>query len=108
MTAATITEKLTLGQPVEFTATLYRATVHEPWPSRDEKREWREKACEPRHGIVVGTRTLRNGLVMTEEVEEGSYYTSFCFGGDAVPAFLIAFSLNRKPILVPQSSCVAR
>lgn len=103
-----ITEKLKLGHPIEFSATLLRVTEKEPHVST-EKKFWREVSCQAQRGIVVGTRTLWNGRL--EWDSDGDEYSSWEFSffvfEEPVPAFLVAFALNRKPVLVPQSACVA-
>jgi hypothetical protein len=99
--AAAITEKLTLGQPVTFTATLERR-------KKLLNRSWHEVECEERKGVVVGTRTLWDGDIEREEAEEEGTYYKWFNPSTHHNAFLVAFALNRKPILVPQSACFAR
>lgn len=99
---AAITEKVRLGQPVKFTATLERRRVR-------DARYWEEVASEELEGIIVGTRTLWNGTVYTEQLDAedgGGVYSTF-LQSEHKPALLVAFALNRKPVLVPLDNAVA-
>jgi hypothetical protein len=100
-----ITEKATLGQAVTFDATLVRRRLGD----RDDTREWRTVKGKQRVGILVGTRTLWNGTVHTEvfDAEDGGGYHSCFVQGDHFPALLVAYALNRKPVLVPLSHIIA-
>lgn len=91
-----------LGQPVKFTATLKRGgetrmaerfgrQVAEHW------KVWRRHQHPAIEGIIVGQRTLANGRAEYEH-EAGMVW----YPGTAVrfTAYLIAFDLHRKPVLV--------
>jgi len=101
-TSAAITEKVTLGQAITFTATYVRR-------SEGNKRRWQQYSHEDRKGIIVGCRTLWDGEVHTEyfDAEDGGGYHSTFMQDSHKPAFLVAFALNRKPVLVPVADAVA-
>jgi hypothetical protein len=97
-----ITEKATLGQQVTFDATLSRVRTQ-------GKRYWEEVKCDTQKGVVVGSRTLWDGEVYTEHFDEedgGGYHTIF-MQDKHFTALLIAFAMNRKPVLVPVSAVTA-
>jgi hypothetical protein len=101
---AAITEKVVLGHPITFTATLTRTKngVH---------RTWVETPHKERQGIIVGTRTLWDGEMYSERLDEedgGGYVTFFTPYHMHISAFLVSYALNRKPVLVLQSNAVAR
>ncbi len=101
---AAITEKVTLGQAITFDGTLTRT-------KKGRARLWVEEKHEARKGIIVGTRALWDGEMYTERLDEedgGGYVTMFVPYHMHISAFLVAYALNRKPVLVLQSSAVAR
>jgi hypothetical protein len=100
---AAITEKLTLGHPITYTATYRR------W-SKGDLRWWQTQEHDERQGIVIGIRTLWDGDVYTEhlDAEDGGGVSSTFTGREHKQAYLVAYALNRKPILVPIAHAVAR
>lgn len=99
-------EHPSLGLPVRFTWTLSRRTtgdgrsgfrkvwVTERWPG--------EKEPKSRRGLIIGVRTLSNG-----GVEYGDYDTPTTYEAEErFRAYLVAYDLNRKPVLVlPEHAC---
>lgn len=93
-----------LGDRVTFTRTLSRRGVDVLDRERGRRRfrrEWSSEEYpgqpepEPREGIVVGVRTLADGSV------DYSYEEPAVFVADRrFRAYLIAFSVHRKPVLV--------
>lgn len=95
-----MTVEFALGAKVTFTRELERKTKAD-WSART----WvpQEEYAKPREGVVVGKRTLNNGIFTSEGLfeayDEGlgqvRYRTteSFC-------AYLIAYDLHRKPVHV--------
>lgn len=58
-------------------------------------REWQlKKLPEPKEGIVIGYRILRNGFVEYDDETSGFVSENF------FPAILVCFSLYRKPVLI--------
>lgn len=101
-----IKEKATLGQPITFTAILKRVSSRVDVFTNDEKKEWKPRPCIERKGIVVGTRTLWDGTLYYESDGQDGLLSYFTFGNH-VPALLVAYALNRKPVLVPLDNAVA-
>lgn len=92
---------LTLGAKVRFRRTLRRK--YRPAAPRS-RRIWEPTPLEPwaltkaktLEGIVVGRRTLHNG-----DVDDGYYDTpSVFYPTESVLAVLVAWRIDRKPVLV--------
>jgi hypothetical protein len=101
---ASITEEVTLGQAITFDATLTRT-------KRGVERAWTEVKHEKRKGIIVGTRVLWDGQMHSEKLDDedgGGYISFFVRCHMHINAFLVAFALNRKPVLVPVAAALAR
>lgn len=92
---------LELGQPVEFTWTLSRAerssTLVRGWEKVWVTERWPGQAPPPsRRGIVVGVRTLADGLVIWNGGDgQGEWRPTRHFG-----AYLVAYSRRRKLVRV--------
>lgn len=93
--------ELALGQRVKFTRHLHRRARTEDGARRTVKR-WEPEGYpgqpEPewREGVVVGRRTLSNGHVTWGGWEDPGEYQ----GVHYFRAYLIAYDLTRKPVLV--------
>jgi len=94
----------TLAQRVTFTHTLRRDTGK--WNGAGWEKVWRRYRADGRWangdiirqaGIVVGIRTLSNGMANYNGPDEQATYTHT----ENVPAVLIATHLRRRPVLVP-------
>lgn len=91
----------TLGQAVLFTRTLTRRSRWDDTQRVTVKR-WEpegypgEPEPAPRRGVVVGTRVLSNGHAVWMGYEEGSEWR----GVHYFTAYLVAWHLRRKPVLV--------
>lgn len=88
--------ELTLGQRVRYTATLTRTDD----PVARRRRVWRPDPTwghpDGREGIVVGLRTLANGI--SDWDPDGGYEW---VPQETFPAVLVAFHVRRKPVLCP-------
>lgn len=88
-----------LGSIVRFNYTLLRRSGSEPDPRRPSRRKytrtWTPQLRAVREGVVVGVRSLANGEVEYLG-EEGTVFSST----ERFRAYLIAFDLYRKPVLV--------
>jgi hypothetical protein len=94
-----------LGQPVEFTWALRREVAYPANPSQMGRRErWKVWTAGPafpgqpepewRDGIVVGERTLADGMTVNEE------YGYTFLGRNYFRAYLVVSHLRQKPVLV--------
>jgi hypothetical protein len=95
-----------LGQKVRFTWVLHRASeaAHPPGASsrRLPRKVWRTEGWPgqpeplPREGVIVGKRTLSDG-----EIDYGGYEDPVTYYPERhFTAWLVAFDLLRKPVLV--------
>lgn len=103
----TVRDLLELGTRVTFSHVLRRRA--ESLPDRratggyQDRKVWRPVPALPQTGrlatpgIVIGLRTLANGVVRYGGYEEP---TTFTPDGDRIPAILISYDLRRKPVLV--------
>lgn len=91
----------TFGQPVEFTRTLTRRYEHHAEGHKGMK-VWKsegypgEPEPAPRTGVLVGVRTLSNGENHYHGYDEPIEYRPT----ETFAAYLIAYDLRRKPVLV--------
>lgn len=85
---------LELGARIEFTHTLCRTSsrVDKAW----EKTWLPFRLVKPKQGLVIGMRTLANGENRTFGYDEPISFRPRSY----VKAYLIAFDLRRKPVLV--------
>ena len=81
-----------LGAQVVVTAVLKRFRV------RHEK-TWRKIEIEPRRGMVVGVRRLRDGMVFFHYD-----HTEWNPTGDPIPCILVVFGPHENPARVPVDS----
>lgn len=88
-----------LGQKVSFNKCLHRTVKYEAnghgWNER--KNTWVEKDHPDSMGIIIGKRTLQNGVSQWEN-EEGWMFIP----NQWVTAYLVAFNLRQKPVFVLQ------
>lgn len=97
-----------LGDRVTFTRSLHR-TTRDPshWPEQAGRRAnakvWTTERwlgdispAEPRPGIVVGKRTLANGLHIWGSYEDPDTFRPI----EHFTAYLIAYDLRRSPVYV--------
>lgn len=96
---------LALGDRVLFRTPLVRKehvieerpSRENPWPRKTYRHDWvRGEAVMWRPGIVIGKRTLQNGVYNYGGGEEQSYLSDI----EYVPAYLIAYDLHQKPVRV--------
>jgi hypothetical protein len=97
----------TLGQRVTFTHTLRRATKgwtteagggwEKVWAVDRADCRWARGDVIPQTGIIIGLRTLSNGIATDNGPDTGSGYMH----KQNVPAALIATGLRRRPVFVP-------
>lgn len=92
---------LGIGTRVEFTATLKRRVNYSTGEYGAQK-YWHRNECAPAKGLVVGIRVLSNGKRTWIGSEEGFEYTPT----EHFRAVLVAYAMNRKPVLVPLESVV--
>lgn len=101
--------KIKLGDQITFTHTLERRTkesgdhitnykVYRSYEDVPFRKGWKTKAGEPCTGIIVGQRTLQVGEV-SGAMAESSYERALIIK-ETIPAYLVAYDLNRKPVLV--------
>jgi hypothetical protein len=93
-----MTQRIEHGGTVGFSSTLERKTESRPDATGRYPRTWKvwtAKAHEPRTGIFLGWRTLRDG---TRDWEEGGPY--FEAKGAPLAAALVSYSTTRKPVYV--------
>jgi hypothetical protein len=99
---------VSLGQRVTFTWILKRYTEHRPIEGDRYGRTSRWKVWKnhsypgmpepaPQHGIIIGVRHLANGRAEYEH-EVGVVWDP-C-DAERLTAYLVAFDLRRKPVLV--------
>lgn len=91
--------EINLGKRVKFTTPLRRAHEHRVDGDRSSNwKVWRAALSYtgPLEGILIGVRTLSDGLVYYGNFDEP---TSFA-PKESFKAALIATSLKRKPVLV--------
>lgn len=85
---------LELGQRVTFKATLTRTSLARelagPW-----RKAWRRHGRLAMAGIIVGRRTLSDGVLELGYDEPTVYHPERHF-----TAYLVAYDLNRKPVHV--------
>lgn len=86
---------LELGTFVQFSATYIRCSANTG--SYRVRKYWHTKQCKSRTGVLVGMRTLSNGLRGWIDSEEGYDYNPT----EYLQAVLVAFDIHRKPVLVP-------
>lgn len=99
--ALNLFKSLGIGTRIEFTATLKRRTNY-PHGEYGAQKYWFRNECAPTTGLIIGLRTLSNGKRMWIGSEEGFEYTPT----EHFRALLIAYAMNRKPVLVPLESVV--
>ena len=87
-----ITQSMTLGQAITFSATLERKRARNCVA-------WHARLHAPRAGIYLGTRTLSDGT-RTWEDEIGYVFSPTAYHTVA----LVAFSLTRNPVYVPMDA----
>lgn len=87
-----LSNNVALGDRVEFTAHLERA-VNSLVRNGREWRRWITPG-PARSGIIIGKRTLANGVVEWEE--NYSYFVP----GEHLRVYLVTFDLHRKPVHV--------
>lgn len=94
------TPTFTLGQQVKFAETLKRRMTYDKQAiGKAHGRRWdsgTQWAPVERIGVVVGRRTLSNGYVNQGYYDEPTTY----HGVHTFTAYLVAFDLRRKPVLV--------
>lgn len=101
MTDQTTDVVLTLGDSVTFTWHLTRKYESVPQPAYGRK-VWRTELWpgqpepEPREGIVIGVRTLTNGINEYYGYDQPIQYRP----KESVKAYLVAYDMRRKPVLV--------
>jgi hypothetical protein len=79
------------------------AFVNVPVRKEWKKVEWGKRG-DKRHGIIVGVRTLSNGVIEWNYEEPIQFYPDLYF-----TAYLVAFDLRRKPVyLLPDDVEVRR
>lgn len=101
----------TLGEEVMFRNPLERVTrvdmpdgkyqnsvTRKCWVPRDGKADW----CE---GVVVGKRTLSDGIRQWESYDDGLFGSSSSGGYEFTPeesfsAYLVAFDMRKNPVYV--------
>lgn len=93
-------ERLKLGDKVQYTSTLYRADVDlTPGAfNSDWERRWVSQPLsgDPGNGIIVGARTLADGKV---EYAYGDHTSSF-IKKRTFQAYMVVSELRRKPFFV--------
>jgi len=83
-----------LGQRVRFTEPLRREFTHD---GKTGRKVWRvDPAIEAIEGVVVGKRTLANGIRHLIGYDEGISFIK----EETFTAYLIAYDLRRKPVHV--------
>lgn len=111
----------TLGQEVQFTGTMqksreYWKSVFRPGPLpnttsmyRDDPEnrpfQWVDRVTEFNTGVIVGKRTIADYDI------SGGYdesYSATAVPGTHRPAWLVAWNLHRKPVLVLESQIVVK
>lgn len=93
MTRAATPPTLPLGTPVTFDHALSRTDITNSKPHR---REWQPYRAILRTGVIVGIRTLANGIVYWGSYDEPTEFHPT----DYVRAYLVAFDLRRNPVHV--------
>lgn len=92
--------KLTLGARVQFRSQLERvwvprATMSNTLSGQGRAKRWKPQfLLEPREGIIIGIRTLSDGIVTN-----GDYGMEFS-GVNHYPAYLVAYDVRRQPVFV--------
>ncbi len=88
------------GASVIFTQTLQRRQT----PARPGwLKEWQAtQPHAPKNGLLIGYRTLANGLASYEGEDEGTVF----YPTEHVRAALVAVDLKHKPVLVPLTDLV--
>jgi hypothetical protein len=90
-----------LGEQVHFDySDILRRQSVTPYDTRQPMRkEWRKtqwgKRGDVRHGLIVGVRTLSNGVIKWNYEEPIQFYPDLHF-----TAYLVAFDLRRKPVFL--------
>ncbi len=77
------------GEKVKVDKVLFRRRI-------GSKKEWLQKGIEPRAGIIIGVRRLRNGRVYFYDD-----HTEWNPDGDPIPCILVAFSPRENPVRIP-------
>jgi len=81
-----------LGQKITIDHKLKRVVKPHPKPLHDNK-FWEKEKIKPKECILIGVRTLSNGV---SDYSEGTYYEP----KEYFKAYLVVESLNRKPFFV--------
>lgn len=113
----------TLGQEVQFTGTVEKVRRHDParteyqrsglpttsWDYRPEPVEqpeaWERATATHNTGVIVGKRTIADQRI------EGGWdepLSARAVRGTHRPAWLVAWNLHRKPVLVLESQIVVK
>ncbi len=92
-----ITQGMTLGQAITFSATLHRKIER---GRQADRLAWHAQRHAPRDGIYLGTRTLSDGTRLWESDEVGYIFSPNAYH----TAALVAFSLTRNPVYVPMDA----
>lgn len=95
-----MTAAFTLGQRVTWAVAdeMHRINVTGDWYRREPwRKRWQRTQYDERHreGVVVGLRTLSNGINESHG-DEGIQYIP----EEYIPAVLVAYDLRRKPVYV--------
>jgi hypothetical protein len=98
-----VSDTYTLGQAVTFTRHLVRRTAGSQYGHPDGwVKRWETTTpagvtpAEPRHGVVVGVRTLVDGTNVNHGYEGGIVFRPVRY----YSAYLVAFDLRRRPVYV--------
>lgn len=94
----TIGEKIVEGPGAYLGAQVTVIAIMKRFRVRHEK-TWKKIEIEPRRGMVIGVRRLRNGTVhfYSDHIE---WYPT----GDPIPCILVVFGPHENPVRVPIDS----